>query len=53
MNKRIITAALLLAGSSMAGLAQRQFDRLDRGLIAVKQTSGMYCSWRINADEYY
>lgn len=53
MNKRIITAALLLAGSSMAGFAQRQFDKLDRGLIAVKQTSGMYCSWRINADEYY
>ena len=53
MNKRIITAALLLAGSSMTGFAQRQFDNLDRGLIAVKQTSGMYCSWRINADEYY
>ncbi len=53
MNKRILTAALLLASSSMATYAQRQFDNLDRGLIAVKQTSGMYCSWRINADEYY
>ncbi len=53
MNKRIITAALLAACCSTAGFAQRQFDRLDRGLIAVKQTGGMYCSWRINADEYY
>lgn len=53
MNKRIITATLLMAMTSLAGSAQRQFDNLDRGLIAVKSNGGMYCSWRINADEYY
>ena len=53
MNKRIITATFLMAMSSLAGFAQRQFDNLDRGLIAVKSNGGMYCSWRINADEYY
>lgn len=53
MNKRIITAAVLAAFGSLTGFAQRQFDNLDRGLIAVKQAGGMYCSWRINADEYY
>lgn len=52
MKKQIITVALLVFGS-LTGMAQRQFDNLDRGLIAVKQASGMYCSWRINADEYY
>lgn len=53
MNKRIITATFLMAMNSLAGFAQRQFDNLDRGLIAVKSNGGMYCSWRINADEYY
>ncbi len=53
MKKQVIAASLLLATMPLTGLAQRQFDNLDRGLIAVKQTGGMYCSWRINADEYY
>ncbi len=53
MNKQIIPVTLLMACSSLTSFAQRQFDNLDRGLIAVKQASGMYCSWRINADEYY
>ena len=52
MKKQILTVALLVLGS-LTGMAQRQFDNLDRGLIAVKQSGGMYCSWRINADEYY
>jgi len=33
--------------------AQRQTDQLDRGLVAVKTTSGVYCSWRIMGEEYY
>lgn len=52
MKKQILTVALLVFGS-LTGMAQRQFDNLDRGLIAIKQAGGMYCSWRINADEYY
>jgi hypothetical protein len=34
-------------------IAQRFTDKLDRGLVAVKTTKGVYCSWRIQADEYY
>jgi hypothetical protein len=33
--------------------AQRKTDQLDRGLVAVKVTSGVYVSWRVQADEYY
>lgn len=34
--------------------AQRQnTDQLDRGLVAVQTTDGVFCSWRIQADEYY
>lgn len=28
-------------------------DKLDRGLVAVKTTDGVYCSWRILGEEYY
>ena len=28
-------------------------DRLDRGLVAVKTSSGIWCSWRVLAEEYY
>ena len=33
--------------------AQRKTDQLDRGLVAVKVSSGVYVSWRVQADEYY
>ena len=33
--------------------AQRTTDRLDRGLVAMKVSGGVYLSWRILADEYY
>ena len=33
--------------------AQRVTDNLDRGLVAVKATGGIFCSWRILAEEYY
>ena len=34
-------------------MAQRKTDLLDRGLVAVKQNSGVFVSWRVQADEYY
>ena len=52
MKKRIALWALLCP-LFVSVSAQRFTDRLDRGLVAVKTTSGVYCSWRINADEYY
>lgn len=33
--------------------AQRYVDRLDRGLIAMKASTGNYLSWRILGEEYY
>ncbi len=33
--------------------AQRKTDNLDRGLVGVKVNSGVYLSWRVQADEYY
>lgn len=43
-----------MAVMTMTAMAQRQnMDRLDRGLVAIKVSSGVYCSWRIQADEYY
>ena len=33
--------------------AQRVIDKLDRGLVAVKTTNGIFVSWRIQSDEYY
>ncbi len=33
--------------------AQRVMEKLDRGLVAVKVTGGVYTSWRILGEEYY
>ena len=50
--KLFLIAALGAAALSVS--AQRQnTDQLDRGLIAVQTSEGVYCSWRIKADEYY
>ena len=51
MKKLVILLALVLAAVN-AG-AQRFMDRLDRGIVAMKTTSGVFVSWRIQADEYY
>lgn len=37
-----------------SAFAQRTTDKIDRGLVAVKlSTGGVYCSWRIFGEEYY
>ena len=33
--------------------AQRAVDKIDRGLVAVKTSTGIFCSWRILGEEYY
>ncbi|MBR6191472.1 MAG: hypothetical protein IKQ68_04870 [Prevotella sp.] len=48
----VIIAAISLLTVSQAD-AQRKTDALDRGLVAVTQSSGVYLSWRVQADEYY
>ncbi len=52
MKKQIISLALLMLVAS-AGFAQRYTDRLDRGLVAMKVSGGVYLSWRVLAEEYY
>ena len=38
---------------SLSVFAQRMTDHLDRGLVAVLSEGGVYCSWRVLAEEYY
>ncbi len=51
MRKFFFLALTVLMSVSVQ--AQRVMDRLDRGVVAVKTTSGVFVSWRIQADEYY
>lgn len=52
MKKNLIIASLFLASIGSAW-AQRQMETLDRGLVAIKVSNGVYTSWRIPGDEYY
>ena len=52
MKKKLLLIALY--GLISAGVyAQRTMDKLDRGIVAVKVQSGIFCSWRIMGEEYY
>ena len=51
MKKQFLLGLAFLFG--MSAQAQRFTDRLDRGLVAMKAGTGVYLSWRIQADEYY
>ena len=44
---------LTLVLVSLTATAQRVIDKLDRGLIAIKTTSGVYVNWRIQSNEYF
>ena len=50
--RRFLLMALALAFATIT-VAQRQTDKLDRGLVAVKTSTGVYLSWRIYGEEYY
>ena len=52
MNKLLILLSILLSVAMNAN-AQRVTDKLDRGLVAVKTTNGVFVSWRIQSNEYY
>jgi len=51
MKKLFLLALMALTATGMQ--AQRVTDVLDRGLVAVKASGGIFCSWRILAEEYY
>lgn len=51
--KKLFSLAILAMLMCTTAFAQRFTDRLDRGLIAQKATTGVYLSWRILGEEYY
>lgn len=51
MKKIFLFCAAMALGLQAYG--QRQMDKLDRGLIAVKTDGGVYTGWRIDGTEYY
>lgn len=53
MNKRILLCAAIAMSAILGMHAQRATDKLDRGLVAMKSDDGVFCSWRINAEEWY
>ena len=51
MRKILLTLIVIIA--ALNAQAQRVTDQLDRGVVAVKVTGGVFVSWRIQSDEYY
>ncbi len=51
--KRRLLLLFLIGMMTLTTWAQRTTDVLDRGLVAVKTSGGIFCSWRITAEEYY
>ena len=53
LTKKTFLLFALVMMSVLTAFSQRKTDALDRGLIAIKTTNGVYCSWRILGEEYY
>ena len=51
--KKLFLLAALCGLVNMGVNAQRMTDKLDRGLVAVKVSGGVFCSWRVMGEEYY
>lgn len=53
MKKNYLFLLILMMFFAVTSSAQRAVDKLDRGLVAVKTTKGVFVSWRIQSEEYY
>ena len=53
LTKKTLLLFALTMIPVLTAFSQRKTDALDRGLIAIKTTNGVYCSWRIMGEEYY
>lgn len=51
--KKFLLTVTLIITATLSVHAQRSMDKLDRGLVAMKTSSGIFCSWRIYGEEYY
>ncbi|MDE5795341.1 MAG: autotransporter-associated beta strand repeat-containing protein [Muribaculaceae bacterium] len=52
MKKRLLLAVAAFLAIAPTITAQRVTDELGRGLVAMKTDGGVFCSWRINANEW-
>ena len=52
MTRKILFALAAILVFAGGVTAQRYTDVLGRGLVAMKTDNGVFCSWRINADEW-
>ena len=50
--KVVIFIVFTVLFSVLNSYGQRQMEKLNRGLVAVKKDNGVYIGWRIFADEY-
>jgi len=53
MKKKLLLVSFAALLMSQGVMAQRVVDKIDRGLVAMKVSGGVYCSWRIFGEEYY
>lgn len=52
MKKNVLLASAMML-FTLSASAQRSVDKLDRGVVAVNTTKGVFVSWRIQSEEYY
>ena len=52
MKKRLLLAVGVAMAITPTLTAQRVTDALGRGLVAMKTDAGVFCSWRINAEDW-
>ncbi|MDE6400538.1 MAG: rhamnogalacturonan lyase, partial [Muribaculaceae bacterium] len=52
MRRKILLAMAASMAIAPGIMAQRVTDVLGRGLVAMKTDGGVYCSWRITAEEW-
>ena len=52
MKKLVLSVCIAVATLFSTVYGQRQMENLDRGLVAVKVTNGVFISWRISATEF-
>lgn len=50
-KKTVLLAAIIFGGVFLNVSAQKQMEKLNRGLIAVKKGEGYYLTWRLLGDE--
>ncbi len=53
MKRNFLSLLIMMMLFAVTSSAQRVVDKLDRGLVAVQTTKGVFVSWRIQSEEYH